>query len=51
VFLDSFEDPIGAATSFITPLSLPFLLEGLVPMLEAAVDGDPATEVPASAPN
>jgi iron complex transport system substrate-binding protein len=51
VFLDSFEDPLGAATSFITPLSLPFLLEGLVPMLEAAVDGDPATEVPASAPS
>jgi iron complex transport system substrate-binding protein len=50
VFLDSFEDPLGAATSFVTPLSLPFLLEGLVPMLEAAVDGDPATEVPASTP-
>jgi iron complex transport system substrate-binding protein len=50
VFLDSFEDPLGAATSFVTPLSLPYLLDGLVPMLEAAVDGDPATEVPTTTP-
>jgi iron complex transport system substrate-binding protein len=50
VFLDSFEDPLGAATSFVTPLSLPFLLDGLVPMLDAAVDGDPSTEVPSSTP-
>ncbi len=34
------------ATSFISVLSLPMLLEGLVPQLAAAVDGDPATEVP-----
>lgn len=47
VFLDSFNDPLGAATSFVTPLSLPFLLEGLVPQLTSAVDGDPATEVAA----
>lgn len=46
VFLDSFTDPLGAATSFVTPLSLPFLLEGLVPRLASAIDGDPATEVP-----
>jgi iron complex transport system substrate-binding protein len=45
VFLDSFDDPLGAATSFITPLSLPYLLDGLVPQLAAAIDGDPATEV------
>jgi iron complex transport system substrate-binding protein len=48
VFLDSFDDPLGAATSVITPLSLPFLLDGLAPRLAAAVDGDPATEVPTS---
>ncbi len=48
VFLDSFTDPLGAATSFVTPLSLPFLLDGLVPRLASAIDGDPATEVPAA---
>lgn len=46
VFLDSFGDPLGAATSFVTPLSLPYLLDGLVPKLTAAIDGDPATAVP-----
>jgi iron complex transport system substrate-binding protein len=46
VFLDSFEDPLGGATSFVTVLSLPYLLDGIVPKLAAAVDGDPATEVP-----
>ena len=45
VFLDSLTDPLGAATSFVTPLSLPFLLDGLVPRLASAIDGDPATEV------
>jgi iron complex transport system substrate-binding protein len=34
------------ATSFITVLSMPTLLDGLVPQLAAAVDGDPATAVP-----
>ena len=48
MFLDSFDDPLGGATSFVSVLSLPYLLDGLVPMLSAAVDGDPATEVPAS---
>jgi iron complex transport system substrate-binding protein len=33
------------ATSFSSVLSIPFLLEGLVPQLAAAVDGDPKTEV------
>jgi iron complex transport system substrate-binding protein len=46
IFLDSYTDPLGAATSFVTPLSLPFLLDGLVPKLDAAIDGDPATPVP-----
>lgn len=48
VLLDSFTDPLGAATSFVTPLSLPFLLDGLVPRLASAIDGDPATEVDSS---
>lgn len=48
VHLSSFSDPLGGATSFVTVLSLPYLLDGLVPMLAAAIDGDPATEVPAS---
>ena len=46
VFLDSFGTALGGATSFVSVLSLPFLLEGLVPRLALAVDGDPATEVP-----
>jgi len=45
VFLASYTDPLGAATSFVTPLSIPYLLDGLVPMLAAAIDGDPATPV------
>lgn len=47
VLLDSYaEDGLGGATSFVTVLSLPYLLDGLTPMLSAAVDGDVATEVP-----
>lgn len=42
-------DPFGAALSFSTVLSLPFLLDEFVPQLDAAVDGDPQTEV-SSAP-
>ncbi len=48
VFLDSFGTSLGGATSFVTVLSLPFLLDGLVPRLALAVDGDPATVVPAA---
>ena len=44
IFLENAE-LVGAATSFITPLSLPYLLDKLVPLLQAAVDGDPATTV------
>jgi iron complex transport system substrate-binding protein len=39
VFLDSYDDPLGGATSFVSVLSLPFLLDGLVPQLAAALDG------------
>jgi iron complex transport system substrate-binding protein len=45
VFLSS-DRPLGAATSFVTVLSLPLLIDGLVPRLALAVDGDPATVVP-----
>lgn len=38
----------AAAFSFGSLLSLPALLDSLVPQVEAAVDGDPATEVPPS---
>ncbi|MGV9707345.1 iron-siderophore ABC transporter substrate-binding protein [Streptomyces sp. NPDC003483] len=37
----------GNSVSFVTVLSLPYMLERLVPQLAAAVDGDPATKVPA----
>ncbi len=36
---------LGAATSFVTVLSLPFLIENLVPLIAQAADGDPATAV------
>ncbi|HUR05804.1 MAG TPA: iron-siderophore ABC transporter substrate-binding protein [Nonomuraea sp.] len=35
----------GNAVSFVTVLSLPYVLDALVPRLAAAVDGNPATEV------
>jgi iron complex transport system substrate-binding protein len=41
VFLDDMID--GGAASFSSVLSLPYLLERLVPRLAAAVDGDPST--------
>lgn len=36
-----------AAFNMVTPLSLPFVLDRLVPQLRAAADGDPNTLVPA----
>jgi iron complex transport system substrate-binding protein len=44
VYLENGEQ-LGAATSFVTVLSLPLLLDKLVPQLAAAADGDPATAV------
>ncbi|MBL7256846.1 iron-siderophore ABC transporter substrate-binding protein [Paractinoplanes lichenicola] len=38
-------EEVGAATSFISVLSLPYLLDKLVPQMAAAVDGDPSTAV------
>ncbi len=42
VYVDTY-GPVGGATSFVTVLSLPFLLDELVPKLAAAIDGDPST--------
>jgi len=39
VFLSSYTDPLGGATSFVSVLSLPFLLDGLAPQLADAIDG------------
>lgn len=44
IFFESVDDPLYGALSFSTVLSLPYLVEHLVPRLVAAVDGDPATE-------
>ncbi len=43
IFLDV-NDPLAGALSFSTVLSLPFLLDELVPQLAAAVAGGSATE-------
>ncbi|TDC73947.1 iron-siderophore ABC transporter substrate-binding protein [Streptomyces hainanensis] len=47
VFVEENSD-FGVAYGFSSVLSLPYVLDQLVPQLAAAVDGDPATEVPAA---
>ncbi|SDN10640.1 iron-siderophore ABC transporter substrate-binding protein [Streptomyces wuyuanensis] len=44
VFVDETSD-FGHATSFVSVLSLPYVIERLAPQLAAAVDGSPATKV------
>jgi iron complex transport system substrate-binding protein len=39
IHLSSYNDPLGGATSFVSVLSLPFLLDGLVPQLADALAG------------
>jgi iron complex transport system substrate-binding protein len=43
LIFDSVKVPVYGALSFSTVLSLPFAVEQLVPLLVAAVDGNPAT--------
>ncbi|MFB6725675.1 iron-siderophore ABC transporter substrate-binding protein [Kribbella sp. NPDC056345] len=40
---ENYDDELYGATSFVSVLSLPIVLEKLVPKLSAAVDGNPAT--------
>ncbi|MGY1623734.1 ABC transporter substrate-binding protein [Geodermatophilus sp. SYSU D00965] len=45
VLLGSYSGDVSAALGFGSPLSLPFLLDEVVPALAQAADGDPATAV------
>jgi iron complex transport system substrate-binding protein len=45
VYLGRFDSVATGALGFGSPLSLPYLLDLLVPALAAAADGDPATQV------
>jgi iron complex transport system substrate-binding protein len=36
-------DPLREAVAYSTVLSIPYVLDGLVPRLAAALDGDPST--------
>uniref|UniRef100_A0A831TCE7 Iron-siderophore ABC transporter substrate-binding protein n=1 Tax=Thermorudis peleae TaxID=1382356 RepID=A0A831TCE7_9BACT len=43
LFFVGLDDPLYGALSFSTVLSLPYALEHLLPLLAAALDGDPST--------
>jgi iron complex transport system substrate-binding protein len=45
VLLGGYDGAVSAALGFGSPLSLPYLLDQVVPALAAAADGDPATTV------
>ncbi|RZT85100.1 iron complex transport system substrate-binding protein [Pseudonocardia sediminis] len=47
LFLDELNGAWSAALSYDSPLSLPYVVDGFVPALGAAADGNPATAVPA----
>ncbi len=47
VLLGDYSGAVSAALGFGSPLSLPYLLDEVVPALAAATDDDPATAVPA----
>ncbi len=47
VLLGSYSGAVSAALGYGSPLSLPYLLDEVVPALAAAADGDPVTTVPA----
>jgi iron complex transport system substrate-binding protein len=47
VLLGSYSGDVSAALGFGSPLSLPYLLDEVVPALAAASDGDPSTTVAA----
>ncbi|MCZ2836596.1 iron-siderophore ABC transporter substrate-binding protein [Modestobacter sp. VKM Ac-2985] len=45
VLLGGYDGPVSAALGYGSPLSLPYLLDEVVPALADAADGDPATPV------
>jgi iron complex transport system substrate-binding protein len=47
VLLGGYSGAVSAALGFGSPLSLPYLVEEVVPALAAAADGDPSSAVPA----
>jgi iron complex transport system substrate-binding protein len=48
LFVENLDD-LGGATSFVSVLSLPFLIDEMVPRLAAAVAGDAGATIPATA--
>ncbi|NYI71298.1 iron complex transport system substrate-binding protein [Naumannella cuiyingiana] len=46
IFIEPKPADYDIAFSFVTPLSIPYVLQRLTPQLVAAIDGDPATKIP-----